>query len=76
MTVTRDGFDVHIINDGRGAMVGYVFQKQGDPGDTMWGAILDGFCERCAPEKELGSFPDFVAAVAAIAANLKTGSRQ
>jgi hypothetical protein len=77
MTMTRDGFEVHIINDGQGAMVGYVFQqKGGPPGYYEWGAILDGFCPNCSPEKELGWFPDFVAAAVAIAATLKTGLRQ
>jgi hypothetical protein len=65
--------DLRIVSDGRGAVVGYVFQR---PGHPMWGAVLEGYCSHCSPEKSLGCFSSFAAAVAAIAANLMTGLRQ
>jgi hypothetical protein len=71
--VTRDGYDVRTICDDRGMVAGYVCRKQGR---AVWSAILEGYCECCAPEKCLGRFSTFAAAAAAIAAHIKTGSRQ
>jgi hypothetical protein len=52
--MTRDGYDVRAIYDDRGGVAGYVWQKRGRTG---WGAILEGYCSCCAPEKRLGVFP-------------------
>jgi hypothetical protein len=69
----RDGYDVRTIQDDRGAVLGYVWLKRGR---TAWGAILEGYCSCCTPEKRLGSFPDLGSAAAAVTAGLKTGPRQ
>jgi hypothetical protein len=71
--MSRDGYNVRAICDGRGAVAGYVWQKRGR---TAWGATLEGYCSCCAPEKYLGSFPELAAAAAAVVAGLKAGSRQ
>jgi hypothetical protein len=62
--MTRDGYDLRTIHDGRGGVMGFVWQKQGR---TTWGAVLAGHCECCAPEKHLGSFPSLAQAAAVVA---------
>jgi hypothetical protein len=66
-------YDIRIVSDGRGAMLGYVFQKRGR---RAWAAALDGCCQNCTPERALGWFPNLTTAVAAIAVTLTMGSRQ
>jgi hypothetical protein len=69
----RNDYDVRAVYDDRGMVAGYVWQKHGR---TAWGAMLVGFCECCAPEKRLGSFPELAAAAAAVVADLKARARQ
>jgi hypothetical protein len=71
--MTRDDYDIRTIYDDRGMVAGYVWQKRGR---TAWGAMLVGFCECCAPEKRLGSFPELAAEAAAVVTGLKATSRQ
>jgi hypothetical protein len=73
MTEQRATYDVGTIYDDRGMVAGYVFQRRGR---STWGAILEGYCSCCAPEKKRGSFPDLAAAAVAVVAGLKAKPRQ
>lgn len=63
--------EVRTIYDDRGMVAGYVWHW---PGRSHWGAILEGYCEQCAPEKLLGAFSNLATAAAAVTAGIKAGS--
>jgi hypothetical protein len=71
--MTQGKCDVRIIHDDQGMVLGYVWRW---PGRSNWGAILEGYCSNCAPEKRLGGFPTLAAAAGAVVAGVKAGSQQ